>query len=91
VHEAVLGTRLTVATPDGPVELRIPPGTQGGTRLRVRGRGVPVPRTGTRGDLLLDVQLVLPSVIDARAHDLMREFARLHPADVRAPDEPRVS
>jgi molecular chaperone DnaJ len=87
VHEAVLGTRVSLETPDGPVSVRIPPGTQGGTRVRVRGRGVPSRRTGERGDLLLDVQIVLPPVIDARARDLMREFARLHPDDVRR-DEP---
>lgn len=84
VHEAVLGTRLELETPDGPVRVRIPPGTQGGQRLRLRERGVPSRRTGRRGDLVLTVHLVLPRVIDARARDLMREFARLHPDDVRA-------
>jgi molecular chaperone DnaJ len=91
VHEAVLGARLTIDTPDGDVPVRILPGTQGGTRLRLRGRGVPSRRTGVRGDLLVDVQLVLPQVIDARGRDLMREFARLHPDDVRRGDVPRVS
>lgn len=84
VHEAVLGTRVVLDTPDGPVRVRIPPGTQGGQRLRLRERGVPSRRTGRRGDLVLAVQIVLPRVIDQRAFDLMREFARLHPDDVRS-------
>ena len=86
VHEAVLGARISVPTPDGPVSVRVPPGTQTGQRLRLRERGVPSRRTGSRGDLVLDVQLVLPPVIDARGRELMKEFARLHPEDVRAVD-----
>ena len=45
---------------------------------------MPSRRTGARGDLVLEVQLVLPPVIDARGRELMQEFARLHPEDVRA-------
>ncbi len=71
-------------TVDGPVSVRVPPGIQSGQRLRLRERGVPSRRTGVRGDLVLDVQLVLPPVIDARGRELMQEFARLHPEDVRA-------
>ena len=84
VHEAVLGARVIVPTADGPVSVRVPPGIQSGQRLRLRERGVPSRRTGSRGDLVLDVQLVLPPVIDARGRELMQEFARLHPEDVRA-------
>lgn len=83
IHEAVLGTRVALETPDGPVRLRIPPGTQGGRRIRLRGRGVPSRRTGVRGDLVVTLHLVLPRVIDARGRALMAEFARLHPDDVR--------
>ena len=84
VHEAVLGARVPVPTLDGPLSVRVPPGLQPGQRLRLRERGVPSRRTGERGDLVLDVQLVLPPVIDARGRELMQEFARLHPEDVRA-------
>lgn len=84
VHEAVLGARVPVPTVDGPLSVRVPAGIQSGQRLRLRERGVPSRRTGQRGDLVLDVQLVLPPVIDARGRELMREFARLHPEDVRA-------
>lgn len=84
VHEAVLGARIAVPTPEGTVSVRVPPGVQTGQRLRLRDRGVPSRRTGERGDLVLEVQLVLPPVIDARGRALMQEFARLHPEDVRA-------
>ena len=84
VHEAVLGARMPVPTPDGEVTVRVPQGVQSGQRLRLRERGVPSRRTGQRGDLVLEIQLVLPPVIDARGRALMQEFARLHPEDVRA-------
>jgi molecular chaperone DnaJ len=84
VHEAVLGARVLVPTVDGPLSVRVPAGIQTGQRIRLRERGVPSRKTGRRGDLVLDVQLVLPPVIDARGRELMQEFARLHPENVRA-------
>lgn len=87
VHEAALGAKVSVPTLDGPVTVRIPPGTASGSRLRVRGRGVPSPRPGVpeeAGDLIADVQIVLPPVRDERSKALLREFAALNPIDVRA-------
>ena len=83
VHEAVLGTRVEVETPDGVVSVRVPAGLSSGRRVRLRERGIPDRQTGRRGDLVLEIAIVLPPVIDARGRDLMREFARLHPEDVR--------
>ena len=82
VHEAVLGARIDVPTLDGGVRLRIPPGTQGGHRFRLSGRGAPH-HAGTRGDLIIEVKLVLPPVADERSKELMREFGRLNGDDVR--------
>ena len=82
VHEAALGTRLELPSFDGPVKLRIPPGTQGGQRFRITGRGA-VTMAGGRGDLWVEVSVTLPSMLDERSKDLMREFARLHQEDVR--------
>lgn len=82
VHEAVLGARIDVPTLDGGVKLKIPPGTQGGQRFRMSGRGAPT-RAGTRGDLFVEVKLVLPTVADERSKELMREFGRLNGEDVR--------
>lgn len=82
LHEAVLGARIVVPSLDGEVRLSVPPGTQPGQRLRVRGRGVPTP-AGQRGDLVAEIRLVLPQVLDERSKELMREFGRLHGEDVR--------
>jgi len=82
VHEAVLGARIDVPTLDGPVKLRIPPGTQNGQRFRIPGRGV-AGQNGGRGDLLVDVSLVLPADMDERSRELMREFGERNPAEVR--------
>ena len=82
VHEAALGARIEVPSFDGPVRVRIPPGTQGGQRFRISGRGAPT-LNGGRGDLFVEVSLALPPIADERSKELMREFARLNPADVR--------
>ena len=77
VHDAVLGARVEVPSLEGPVRLRIPPGTQAGQRFRLRDRGVPT-AVGGRGDLLVDVRIVLPQVVDERGKELMREFGKLY-------------
>jgi len=82
VHEAVLGARIEVPTLDGPVKVTIAPGTPSGQQFRVSGRGAPT-ASGARGDLIIDVKLVLPAVADERSKELMREFGRLNAEDVR--------
>ena len=82
VHEAVLGARIDVPTLEGAVKLTIPPGTQAGQQFRVSGRGAPT-ASGSRGDLIVEVRLVLPAVADDRSKELMREFGRLNADDVR--------
>jgi curved DNA-binding protein len=57
--QAVLGDELKIDTPDGPVTIRVPAGTQSGRRLRLRGRGLPR-RDGTRGDLYAIARIVIP-------------------------------
>ncbi len=84
VHEAALGAKIVVASLDGPARVRIPPGTQSGQRFRVRERGVPSPRDGRRGDLVVEVRLVLPKLLDERSKELLREFGRINSEDVRA-------
>ena len=63
IHEAALGARIEIETPDGPARLRVPPGTQSGQRFRLRDRGAPSKR-GRRGDLVVEVRLRLPKVLD---------------------------
>jgi molecular chaperone DnaJ len=78
VHEAALGARIEVPAPDGPADLRMPPGTQSGQRFRVRERGMPSLRGGVRGDLIVEVHLRLPDVLDERSKELLREFGRIN-------------
>ena len=82
VHEAVLGARISLPTLDGEIRLRIPPGTQAGQRFRVTGHGAPT-RHDERGDLVVEVKLVLPPIVDERSKELLREFGRINDADVR--------
>jgi molecular chaperone DnaJ len=83
VHEAALGAKIDVTSLDGPARVRIPPSTQSGQRFRVRERGVPSPRDGHRGDLVVEVQIVLPKLLDERSKELLREFGRINSDDVR--------
>ncbi|HEY2434115.1 MAG TPA: J domain-containing protein [Vicinamibacterales bacterium] len=76
VHEAVLGARVEVPSLEGPVRLRVPPGTQAGQRFRLRERGVPVP--SGRGDIIVEIRIVLPAIVDERGKELMREFGKLY-------------
>jgi len=84
VHEAALGAKIEVPSLDGPARVRVPPGTQSGQRFRVRERGI-ASRDGRRGDLVVEVQLVLPARLDERSKELLREFGRINGEDVRTP------
>ena len=83
VHEAALGARIDVPTPDGGAKVRVPPGTQSGQRFRLRDRGVVSTRDGRRGDLVVEVKLVLPKLLDERSKELLREFGRINGENVR--------
>lgn len=78
VHEAVLGARVDIPVLDGTARLRVPPGTQTGQRIRLRGRGVPSPRDGRRGDLVAEIRVTLPRVLDERSKELLRQFGELN-------------
>src|SRR5687768_13080428 len=83
IHEAALGARVGIITPDGPARLRVPPGTQSGQRFRLRERGALSTRTARRGDLVVEVRLMLPRVLDERSKELLREFGRINEEGVR--------
>ncbi|BBH65539.1 chaperone protein DnaJ [Actinoplanes sp. OR16] len=78
VTEAVLGTDLRVPTLDGPVTLRVPPGTPSGRKLRARGKGV-VRKEGQSGDLIVTVDVQIPAVVSDEARDALEKFAKLTP------------
>ena len=83
VHEAALGARVELAGLDGPVKVRIPPGTQSGQRFRISERGMASTRGGPRGDLVVEARLMLPDVLDERSKALLREFGEINGAQAR--------
>jgi len=86
VGEAALGAKIEVPTIDGRAQLKIPPGTQSGQKLRMRERGVPsAANEGVRGDQIVTVDIVVPLLKDERSKEILREFARLNPEDPRTP------
>ena len=84
ISEAALGAKVTVPTVDGPTLLRVPPGVQPGQTLRLRGKGAPSLRAaGIRGDQYVEIQVVVPRLIDERSREILRELGRIYPEDVR--------
>ena len=83
LHEAALGARIDIPTPEGTARLRVPPGTQSGQRFRLRERGAMSTRDGRRGDLVVEVRLMLPKLLDERSKELLREFGRINGENVR--------
>ncbi|WP_054759350.1 DnaJ C-terminal domain-containing protein [Methylomonas koyamae] len=79
--EAALGAVLPINLFDTGLKVRIPEGTQSGQQLRVRGKGIP---SATPGDLLLDIQVVLPPANTDKAKELYQTMARELAFDPRA-------
>jgi DnaJ-class molecular chaperone len=73
--EAVLGANISVPTLNGPVSIKVPPGTQNGQKLRVRGRGLP-DRGGANGDLLVTTRVELPQRVTEAERELWEQLAR---------------
>jgi len=75
--QAVLGTELKVPTLERNVRLKVPPGTQGGQRFRLRAQGLPG-ISGKRGDLYVVVQMNVPKKLTEREREIWSELAKLH-------------
>jgi len=73
--EAALGAEISVPTLDGRVKIKIAPGTQGGQKLRVRGRGLPQ-HGGARGDLIVVTQIAVPAKVTDAEKKLWEQLAR---------------
>ena len=84
VPEASLGSKVDVPTIDGRAQLKIPPGTQSGQKLRMRERGVESAQNpGQRGDQIVTVEVVVPHLQDERSREIMRELGKLNTQDPR--------
>ena len=84
VTEAALGAKVEVPTIDGPTTIRIPPGTESGQKLRIRGKGTPSLRANQRGHQFVEVEIKVPHVADERSKEILRELERLNPSDPRS-------
>jgi molecular chaperone DnaJ len=75
VAQATLGSKIRVRTVDGKhVVLKVPAGTQSGTRFRIKGQGVE--KGGLRGDQYVQVKITVPEHLSSEEEELMREFAK---------------
>ena len=82
--EAALGAKVDVPTIDGRAQLRIPPGTASGQKLRLREKGVPsATKEGTRGDQIVEIKIVVPPPRDLKARELWQELQKVEPDDPR--------
>jgi len=86
IAQAALGTTIQIPTVDGDEPLEIKPGTQPGAEIRLRGRGVPhLRRTGSKGDLHVFVNVVVPARLSKRQRELLAEYAEEAGETVAAP------
>jgi molecular chaperone DnaJ len=84
VTEASLGAKVEVPTIDGRAQVRIPPGTDSGKKLRLREKGAPSARRhGQRGDQIVEVQVVVPRPEDEHVKELLRDLAKANPENPR--------
>ena len=89
--EAALGATVKVPTLDGPaVSVKIPPGTTSGRTLRVRGKGV-AKRDGSKGDLLVTVDVAVPQKLSDEAKAALASYAEAQPDDPRQHLNAKVS
>jgi curved DNA-binding protein len=80
--EAALGTTVALDTPGGEAKVKVPPGTSGGKRLRLRGRGLPNPK-GTAGDLFAEVRIMVPDKLSKEERKLFEQLAAASTFDPR--------
>jgi molecular chaperone DnaJ len=85
--QAALGSTIAFETLDGEEPLPIPPGTQGGHLIKLRGRGVPHVRGRGRGDLLVHVVVETPTRLSKAQEELLRRLAVERSEEIAPPDE----
>lgn len=81
--QASVGGEVEVPTLEGKVKLRVPPATQPGTILRIKGKGLPHRLRGGRGDQLVEISVEVPTDLSARARELLEELGRELGEDVQ--------
>jgi len=87
IAEAVLGARIRVPTPYGPVTMTVPPGSNTGTTLRLKGKGVRARGKRPSGDQLVVLRVVLPDQPDPDLKEFLENWSKQHPYDPRQTQE----
>lgn len=82
-REAALGAQIEIPTLNGRATVTVPGGTQGGGKLRLRGKGVTGPRGGAPGDLIVTVQIQVPRELDEEGRSAVEALAACEPSDLR--------
>ncbi len=82
-YEAYNGAKVEVPTPYGPVEMKIPPGSQSGQKLRIRGKGVAGRRGQPAGDMIVTLKVVLPPKGKQKVKELLQELEKYYDGSVR--------
>ncbi|RLE15681.1 MAG: molecular chaperone DnaJ [Acidobacteria bacterium] len=83
VSEAALGCKIKVPTVSGSTTVRIPPGTQCGQKIRIRGKGIKSLRTGTPGNMFLEITVQTPETRNTRVRELLHELSEYEDPDIR--------
>lgn len=83
ISEAALGARIKVPTIDGELYMMVPAGTSSGKKFKLKGKGMPSPRGGKRGDQYAEINIVMPGKIDERAKELLKELESFYTEDPR--------
>lgn len=84
VAEALLGAEVKVPTFQGEVTVKVPPGSQSGRRMRLKGRGAPSLKGGSPGDLYLTLQVKVPEEAGPEERQAAEQLARAYRTDVRS-------
>lgn len=84
--QAAMGATVEIEALDGKTTLKIPAGTQTGTTFRIGGRGLPKIRARSRGDLVVDVRVVVPTKLTRRQREILEEFVRAGGEEVEDKD-----
>ncbi len=77
IVQATLGDEIEIPTLDSKIIMKVPSGTQPGTVLRLKGKGIPSLRSGVRGDQMVRIKVVIPKKLNDRQKQALKDFASI--------------